>query len=258
MKKITSRQLITLLATLLTITVNGLANALPLNGQSTGEISDRFSIFFVPAGYVFSIWGLIYLGLIVFSIYQALPAQKDTELLKKISPAYWIVSLANIAWILLWHYEFFTLTLLAMFTILATLISIYRQLSVSNSGHEGSQNWFVRLPFGIYLGWISVATIANVSQVLFSSGWGGWGISDAAWAVILISIATVLGLLMLWRERETPYVLVLVWAFIGIAQKQSASSLVANTAWITGGLLVLAVITTAFLKRDQDLGVLQK
>jgi hypothetical protein len=248
MNRVNSRQLITILATLLTITVNGLANALPINGQSTGEISDRFAISFVPAGYVFSIWGIIYLGLVAFTIYQALPARKDNELLKKIAPAYWIGSLANIAWILLWHYEFFPLTLLAMIIILATLIFIYRQMSKVKSSLEGSLNWFVRLPFSIYLGWISVATIANVSQVLFSSGWSGWGISGATWAVIMIAIATILGLLMIWREQEIPYSLVLVWASVGIAQKQSASSIVATAAWITAGLLVLAVLAIPLLK----------
>lgn len=242
MRKITSHQIFTIVATLLVITVNGLANALPINGQSTGEISDRFAILFVPAGYVFSIWGVIYLGLIAFAIYQALPAQRDNDLIRRISPAYWIGSLANIAWIILWHYEFFPLTLLAMLTILATLIYIYRGVSAPKSGSERYQNWFVRIPFGIYLGWISVAAIANVSQVLFSSGWNGWGISGEAWTVALIGIATILGLLMQWREKETAYVLVLIWAIVGIALKQSDVSSVAAAAWITAAVLAVAVI----------------
>ncbi len=123
MKKISMYQIITILLTVLKLTANGLANALPLNGQGTGEISDRFDIFFVPAGYVFSIWGLIYLGLIVFSIYQALPQQQENSLIKRISPAYWIGSIANIMWIFLWHYEIFSLTLIAMISILANLHS---------------------------------------------------------------------------------------------------------------------------------------
>ena len=167
MKKITASQLVTILATLLTITVNVLATALPLNGQDTGEISDRFDIYFVPAGYVFSIWGLIYLGLIAFAIYQALPSQQDNQLLKKIYPAYWIGSLANIVWLFLWHYNIFSLTLVAMLTILASLLYIYVQISKSGSELDRNQKWFVKLPFSIYLGWISVATIANVTQVLF-------------------------------------------------------------------------------------------
>ncbi|MCJ7624848.1 MAG: hypothetical protein MUO76_15210 [Anaerolineaceae bacterium] len=249
MKKITMNQIITILAALLTITVNGLANALPLNGQGTGEISDRFAIYFVPAGYVFSIWGLIYLGLIAFAIYQALPAQKDNALLKKISPAFWIGNLANCAWIFLWHYEIFSLTLVAMLTILATLLYIYRQLSKTSSGLDRKQKWFVKFPFSIYLGWISVATIANVSQVLFFFDWGGWGISATAWAFIMIAIAAVLGVLMLWRENDIPYALVLVWAFVGIAVSQANTALVANTAWFASALLALMVIIITFLKQ---------
>lgn len=249
MKKIQSHQVITILATLLTITVNGLANALPINGQSTGEISDRFAIYFVPAGYVFSIWGIIYLGLIAYTVYQALPAQADNQLLKKIAPVYWISSVANSAWIFLWHYEYFPLTLIAMLTILVTLLYIYRQLSQSKSGFDGKMDWFVKLPFSIYLGWISVATIANVSQVLFSSGWSAWGIPAATWAVIMIAVAGILGLLMQWRENDSPYVLVLVWAFVGIALKQSPTPLVANAAWVTAGILAVIVIANPFLRR---------
>ncbi|MBG7609264.1 MAG: tryptophan-rich sensory protein [Anaerolineae bacterium] len=250
MKKFTSSQLITILATLLTITVNGLANALPLNGQGTGEISDRFDIYFVPAGYVFSIWGLIYLGLIVFTIYQALPAQRENELLQKIYPAYWLSNLANTAWIFLWHYEFFSLTLIAMLTILATLLYIYSQMSKASSDLDLNKKWMVKFTFSIYLGWISVATIANMSQVLFFFSWGGWGFPPAAWAVIMIIAATALGLLMRWRENDPLYMLVLVWAFVGIAVSQADTALVANTAWATSALLALAMVVIPFIKNE--------
>lgn len=248
MRSINFRQLLTILVTLLTIVVNILANALPLNGQSTGEISDRFSIFFVPAGYVFSIWGLIYLGMIAFTIYQALPAQRENELLKKISPAYWIGNIANAIWIFLWHYEFFPLTLIAMLTLLASLLYITIEVSKVRSKLNNSQKWFVQLPFSIYLGWISVATIANISQVLFYIGWGGFGISPEAWTVIMLLVATTLGILMLARERAVPYALVLVWAFVGIALKQTAAPVVANTAWVTAALLTVCVMFILFLR----------
>ncbi|KAA3648265.1 MAG: tryptophan-rich sensory protein [Chloroflexi bacterium] len=239
MNKITTNQIITIIATLVTITVNGLANAIPFNGQATGEISDRFAIYFVPAGYVFSIWGLIYLSLLAFTVYQAMPAQRDNPLLKKIYPAYWIGSLANSIWVFLWHYEFFPLTLVAMLTILATLLYIYRQISTASGQLDRNQKWFIRFPFSIYLGWISVATIANVSQVLFFTNWGGWGISGPTWAVIMLAVAALLGLLMLWRERDIPYALVLIWAFVGIAVSQADTALVANSAWVTTGVLVI-------------------
>ena len=242
-------QLVTVLITLLTITVNVLANALPLNGQNTGEISDRFDIYFVPAGYVFSIWGLIYLGLIAFSVYQALPAQRDNPLLKKIYPAYWIGSLANIVWLFLWHYNVFSLTLLAMLMLLVCLIYIYLQFIKAGSALDRNQKWLVKLPFSIYLGWISVATIANVTQVLFYFEWGGWGIAPEIWAVIMLGIATVLGIVMMWRETDVAYVLVLVWAFIGISNSQADTALVASSAWLGSALLILAIFLVVLLRR---------
>src|SRR5512137_1573723 len=107
MKKEIFRQIAVVLTVLATIVVNALANILPINGQNTGEISDRFKVYFVPAGYVFSIWGLIYLGLIAMAIYQALPSQRANPRLR--STGWWISlgGLANIAWIFLWHYEKF-------------------------------------------------------------------------------------------------------------------------------------------------------
>jgi len=246
MKKQSLYPILTVLVTLITITVNVLANALPLNGQGTGEISDQFAIYFVPAGYVFSIWGIIYLGLIGFTIYQALPGQRGNPLIEKISPAYWIGNLANTVWIFLWHYEFFSLTLFAMLTLLGALLYIYVQVSRSK-GMTALQTWLVKYPFSLYLGWISVATIANISQVLFFFDWGGFGVAPEAWAVIMLAIAALLGLIFYGRERDWLYVLVLVWAFVGIAQKQSFSQPVSITAWTATGILALALFAVPLL-----------
>jgi hypothetical protein len=224
------------------IGINALANILPLNGLNTGEISDRFLIYFVPAGYVFSIWGLIYLGLIIYSVFQALPAQAQNPVLKKIAPYYWVGSLANSIWIFLWHYEVFSLTIFAMIAILVTLLLINRALSDA----EDSLKWFVKLPFSVYLGWISVATIANISQYLYFYSWDGWGIAPEIWAVIMLAVASILGILMAWRENDTPYALVLVWAFIGITVSQAGSAAVVTSAWAGVILLMVAVISSIF------------
>lgn len=238
MNRIKSHQIITVLATLVTITVNALANILPLNGLETGTISDRFDIFFVPAGYVFSIWGLIYLALVAYTVFQALPTNADNPILKKIAPFYWVGSLANSVWIFLWHYEVFSLTLIAMVAILITLILISQKLVNT----EGSEKWLVRLPFSIYLGWISVATIANVSQTLFLYDWKGWGIAGQVWAVIMLAVAALLGILKLWLENDVPYGLVLVWAFVGITVSQAGAALVVTAAWTAAILLLVAAV----------------
>jgi hypothetical protein len=250
MRKFSSYQMLNILLTLVTITVSGLANTLPLNGLGTGEISNRFTIYFVPASYVFSIWGLIYLGLIAFAIFQALPSQRNNPLLKRISPAFWLANLANSAWIFLWHYEFFALTLLAMGSLLASLLYIYRQISLVRSGFERNQKWLIQLPFSIYLGWISVATIANISQVLFNLNWNAWGIDPAVWAVLLLAIATTLGLTMLVREHDRTYGLVLIWAFVGIAIEQSAEPVIASTSWAVVGILALVGVVYPFRNRS--------
>lgn len=247
MKKISLTQIITIVITVATITVNALANALPINGQGTGEISDQFAIYFVPAGYVFAIWGVIYLGMIAYTIYQALPAQRENPLLNRIAPAYWIGNLANIVWIFLWHYNIFPLTLPAMLTLLGSLLFIYIQVMRAEP-LTTAQKWLVRLPFSLYLGWISVATIANFSQVLFYLDWNGFGLSGQLWAAIMLVIAAVLGLLMAWREYNIAYVLVLVWAFVGIYNKFPETALVGYTALAATGVLVLALIAKPLLK----------
>ena len=246
MKKIITNQIITILITLLTITVNGLANALPINGQATGEISDRFAIYFVPAGYVFSIWGLIYLGLIAYTIYQALPAQRENALLNKIAPAYWIGNIANTVWIFLWHYNIFPPTIIAMLTLLASLLYIYIQIMKAGKLRQ-CQKWLVRLPFSLYLGWISVATIANVSQVLYYVSGMVLGISGPVWAAIMTGVATLLGLLMAWRDFDIAYVL--CWC-------GPSSGLPSSTRNRPGrqyrlcctGILVAALVATPLLK----------
>jgi len=251
MKKMNKRQIITILVTLLTLALNGLANTLPFNGQGTGEISDRFSILFVPDGYVFSIWGLIYIGLIMFTVFQALNSQRESSLIETIAPAYWIANLANAVWLFLWHWEYFPLTLIAMLTILGSLIALYLQFGKTKSSLSSLEVWLVKVPFSIYLGWISVATIANFSQVLFFAGWNGFGLSSIIWTVIMIAVATLLGILMLLREKDYAYAAVLVWAFIGIASKQANYPSVFYTAWAGTGLIILSSLII-FLKKRQN------
>ena len=143
MKRDTLRQIITVIAVVATIVVNALANILPFNGQETGAISDRFAIYFVPAGYVFSIWGLIYLGLIAYAIFQALPAQRENPRLRSIGGLFLLSSVANIAWIFLWHYEVFAATLPVMLVLLGSLIAIYLRLGTGRTAAsaEPKRGW---------------------------------------------------------------------------------------------------------------------
>lgn len=249
MNKDTLRQLLIVLSVVATIVVNGLASALPINGQTTGEISDSFDVFFVPAGYVFSIWGLIYLGLVGYAVYQALPAQAQNLQLRSIGYLFVLSSLANIAWILLWHYELFPLTVVAMVILLACLIAIYLRLDIGRSRVSPGMRWLVHLPFSIYLGWITVATIANVTALLAYWEWGGWGISAEVWTVIMLAIATAVGGLVSFTRGDVAYAAVLVWAFVGIALKHSDNSVVSTAAWTVTILTVLLLIIGIYYRQ---------
>lgn len=245
----TLRQWLTSAAVLATIAVNALANTLPINGQNTGEISDRFDVFFVPAGYVFSIWGLIYIALVAFAIYQFLPSQKENPRLQKIGGWFVLGSLGNIAWIFLWHYEIFPLTLLAMLILLVSLLVIYLKLEIGKSPVSPGEKWFVRVPFSIYLGWITVATIANVTSLLDFLNWGGWGIQPALWAVIMLVVAALVASAVSLTRGDIAYMLVIIWALAGIAVKHAGTPLVSTTAWVTTGVCGLMLVVGALRNR---------
>jgi benzodiazapine receptor len=240
--KDTVRQVINVVATLLVLVVNGLANSLPINGQTSGEISDRFQVYFVPAGYVFSIWGLIYLALIAFSIYQALPAQRNNPHLRSIGYLYALSCAANAVWLFLWHYEIFVLTVFVMLALLLLLIAIYLRLGIGRTRVSAAETWLVRVPFSIYLGWITVATVANVTTLLDYLNWGGWGLSPEAWAVIMLVAAAAIASAVSLTRGDIAYILVIVWAFIGIAVKQAATPVVAWTAILMAVVVALTLI----------------
>jgi len=242
MKRIGLKQVVNLIGVLVTVAVNGLANALPLNGQLTGEISDRFKVYFVPAGYVFAIWGVIYLGLLGFAIYQFMPSRRDDPRLARIGWWFALSCLANSLWIFLWHYEFFVATVLVMLVLLASLLAIYLRLGIGRVAVSMREKWLVDIPFSIYLGWITVATVANFTATLSYLNWSGWGISAATWAVIMLVVGAAIAVAMSFTRRDLAYIAVIVWAFAGIYVKQAATAAVAWTA-----LLLAAVVAVVGL-----------
>jgi hypothetical protein len=249
MKRDTLRQIVTVIGVVATIAVNTLSETLPLNGKGTGQISDQFPILFVPAGYVFSIWGLIYLGLIAFAVFQALPAQRENPRLRSIGGLFALASAANIAWIFLWHYEVFPATFVVMLVLLASLIAIYLRLGIGRTSVSRAETWTVRVPFSVYLGWITVATVANATQLLYFLGWNGGALGPEAWTVIMLAVAVVLAWLVAITRRDVAYLLVLVWAFIGIATKHVGTPVVSNAAWIATALVAAAVVWSALPRR---------
>ena len=171
MSKDTIRQLANSSSVILALIVNVLATTLPLNGQDTAEISDRFKVYFVPAGYVFAIWGVIYLGWIAFTIFQLRPSQKKSPRLRRLGYLFAMGNLANAAWLFCWHYNKFGLSVLVMLTLLALLITSYLRLNVNRSFARPVEYWCVDVLFSVYLGWITVATVANISDWLYLVKW---------------------------------------------------------------------------------------
>jgi len=242
----TVRQFVNVLSAILALAVNILASTLPLNGQNTGEISDRFLVYFVPAGYVFSIWGLIYIGWIAFVIYQSQPSQRGNLRMRRLGYLFALSNIANATWLFCWHYNLFGLSVLVMLLLLGLLIASYVRLGVNRMPVTRLERWSVDLPFSVYLGWITVATVANIADWLYWIGWNGFGISAPIWAVIMLVVACALGLAMALTRRDAGYLSVLVWAFAGIAVNQTATPLVAVSAWASAAVMLgLAIFSLA-------------
>ena len=245
------RQWTNVIVYVVTVIVNGLAIALPLNGQSTAQISDRFPVLFTPANYVFSIWSVIYLGLLGFTIYQALPSQRSNPRLRQIGYLPALSGVFNTAWIFLWHYNIFELTVPLMLGILLTLIAIYLRLDIGRAQVSAAQRWLVNVPFSIYLGWITVATIANVTTLLYYLNWDGFGISAVAWAVAILLVGVTVASYVILSRRDAAYALVIVWAYVGIVVKQANTPLVAGVAAF-GAAAVMLILILSLLRRDRQ------
>jgi hypothetical protein len=210
------------------VVVNYLANALPLGGKTTGQISDQYPNLFVPSGITFSIWGVIYVLLAIYVIYGLItsiktPAQNDS-FVRKIGVLFIITCIANIAWIFSWHYEVLPLSLIFMVVLLVTLAVMYERLDVGRKAARPTEKYLVHLPVSTYFGWITVATIANVTALLVAYKWNRFGLGEEFWAVIMIGIGTILALLLLFSRRDLFYALVVNWAVIGILIKRIADT----------------------------------
>jgi MFS family permease len=210
---------------LIMVTMNALANILPINGQNTGEISDAYPNLFAPAGITFSIWGLIYLLLFVYIIYQGAIYHKSSmarqRLLTQIGIIFSISSIANALWILAWHYEVFIVSLLLMFIILGCLIGINKILQKQVLSTK--DRLFIRLPFAVYFGWITVATIANVTTFLVAINWQGFNLSEIFWTNLIILIGTVIGAAGILLYKTKAYGFTIIWAYIGILIKHTSA-----------------------------------
>jgi hypothetical protein len=247
MKRDLFRQFAVIFTTVFALVLNGAANAIPLGGRLTAEISDSFHVLFVPAGYVFAIWGVIYIGLLAYTFYHSLPAQRENLSLRRTG---WLVSLSSLAngtWIVFWQFGYYALSLVTMFVLLAVLTAVYLRLDIGHTRFSTLEKWVVSIPFSIYLGWITVATIANITAVLSYVGWTGGGVSAVAWTVILLAAGVAIAALMAFTRSDIAYLLVLTWAFAGISVRWLDAS-VLNVAGFTAAALVLVLLVASRLR----------
>jgi hypothetical protein len=239
-----------ILAMIVTIIINGLAVILPLNGKTTQELSDALPNLFVPAGLTFSIWGIIYILWVVFALYQVRDLFKKEKpqmpFLFQISWLFILSCIANSAWIFAWHYQQVGLSLVIMIILLITLITIYLRLDVGRAAVPLKEKLCVHLPFSVYLGWITIATIANVTAYLVSVHWDGLGISDVMWTQLVIGVGVLITLLALIMRRDVAYSLVVVWALLGIYLKRTTSGFMNSDVAITA-LIAMAIIAVGIL-----------
>lgn len=244
-----TRQVATVLAFLLVMVSNTAANAVPLNGQMTKEISDRFQVYVTPEGYVFAIWGLIYVLLGAFTTWQALPRNREDATLRRLGYLPALSGVLNATWIVLFQYNQFVAAWAVIVAFLGTLIAIHLRLWEHRDAMHGTPYWTVRAPWSVYIGWLTVATIANTAQMLSSVGFTGFGIDPVLIATVVLAVGIAIAATFVLRYRDVAYALVIVWAYVGVAVKEADVPLVAGTA--IAGAVIMGLLAVASLVRNR-------
>jgi translocator protein len=237
-----------ILAFVVMVFVNGLAGSTTLlGGKVTADISNANPTLITPAGYVFAIWGVIYVLLGIFVVYQALPSEQGRPFQKRIGWLFVLSSVFNIMWIFAWQFELLIVSVILIFLLLATLISIYVRLDIGRTKVEFSRRLAAHLPFSVYLGWITIATIADVAVTLVSLNWDGFGISAEIWASLVILLALAIAIAVAITRRDVAYELVIVWAFLGIAVNQASNPTIVVLT-LAGAVAVVIVLAASILR----------
>lgn len=240
---------------IIVIATNALANILPINGYNTGQISGFYPNYFVPAGFTFSIWGVIYLFFLNYSISYTYFSIKKTQFpeikkyLDAITPYYWFTCLLNAGWILAWHYLQVGISVLIMLAFLVSLIQIFMIMQKQALTISPLYQFLIKTSFSIYLGWISVATIANITALLVHFNWNGFGINPIYWTILMIAIAIVLGIYFIVQYKSIAYPLVLIWALWGIKAAQGPKNEWINQLTVIGILVLAALISRVASKK---------
>lgn len=237
-------------ALIVTVFINYLSNTGIFNNSTMKDVSARYQNLFTPAGYAFSIWGLIYLGLLGFVIYGLAGAfnkkSHNTGFVTRIG--WWFVfsCVANCCWVLAFLYDYTGLSVLIMIMLLIILFRIIIAVNIKTERSTIKKSMFVWLPFSLYSGWITVALIANIAAYLTKINWNGFGITEVNWTIAMIGAAVVINLLVTWSRRMWEYALAGVWALVAIAvNNQNNSTPVMQAAFIAAGILLVSCVANA-------------
>jgi len=237
-----------MIAFIFLLVINGFASYIGINNQTTGEIGERFPIYFLPASYVFNIWILIYVLLFCFTIFQALRSQKKNPFINQVGYWFALSSILNVAWLIFWHYEYFVLSFFTMLALLLVLTIIYSNIYHRDSRAYFEDKLFVKIPFSIYLAWICVATISNLNVTLYTSEWSWLGISLENWTILMLALGTLLAAIVTLIFNDIFFSLVFIWAYMGISYRFSTVTLIERTGWIMSGILVFIIIVSLVKK----------
>jgi|SRR5690625_1696381 len=226
--------------------INYLATTGALNGRTVGSVSDQYQSLFTPAGYAFSIWSLIYIGLLAFVIYQGrslFNSSADDEVVDQVGWWFVITSIANILWILTWIYDYTGLSILIMILLLYGLIRIIFRTNMEMDDAPMHRIAFVWWPFSLYSGWISVALFANISAWLTKIEWQGLGVSEVGWTLFIIALVGIIHLTATWTRNLREFALVGTWGLVAVAVTNWGG--VPVVAWASLGVAVLLFISSA-------------
>lgn len=239
----------TAIAILATLLVNTLSNFFPPGGANVGEIANTIlgGVLITPANYAFAIWGLIYVGLIAYGVYQLRPNQRTDVMIRRVDTLLILACVAQVIWIYLFTLQLFWVSVLAMLVILGSLIGAYLAFDIGRVPASRDRRWMAHIPFSVYLGWISVATVVNIASALYASNWNGWGISGVTWTVIMILVSAIIAGIVAIQRVDLPFVLVFVWAYGAIALRHLDTAAIWITA-VVGAIALIGTVTGMKLK----------
>lgn len=246
------RQALVLLTLVAVLGMNTAAGLLPLFGVSTAQVSNDFPTRFTPAGWTFSVWSVIYLGLIGYAVHQLLPEQATNPRHRRIGWLFVVNGAANIGWLVAWHSYQLAVSVLIMLVILSTLILIYRGLERDRPPLLTLERWLLDVPFSLYLAWITIATIANIAITLTAAEWGAWGIAPEVWSALMIAVGGGLAAYVAFTRRDFAWAAVVVWALFGIMSGQADAALVVSAARVLAAIIALAFAAGAVRSMARD------